>query len=360
MIVDLHTRVWSQPEELGPAIAAQFRRRRAEPWEQADGSPERFAEAMAPVDRAVLLGFEAARLGASISAERVAEHVSANPEKYLGFAGIDPTVAKAPARLEAALDLGLVGAVVAPAAAGFHPTDTRAMELFELCQSRHIPVLIESSGLMAREARLEFDQPHLLDEVARECPDLKLVLGSLGDPWTDEALALLAKHPTVYADLSGLVSRPWRLMNILMSAYQQDVMSQLLFGSNFPWFTPEQAIVNLYSVNTFTQGTHLPSVPREQLRSVVERDTLAVLGIDHAPAEPGSTAASTQAPQAPQTQAAEAATAEPSTQPEPKLPDLPRRKRKRKATPTTPSPAESPGSPESKQPAEPAAPDTRP
>ncbi|MEM6750198.1 MAG: amidohydrolase family protein [Planctomycetota bacterium] len=301
MIVDLHTRVWSYPEQLGPAIAAQVRRRRSEPWVQADGSLEHFEQAMAPVDRAVVLGFEAGRLGASIPAKRVAQIVAAQPDRCVGFAGIDPTLGAAGDKLEHALALGLRGVTLAPAAAGFHPTDTRAMELFEACQAHKVPVLLEASGQMAREARLEFGQPYLIDEVAREFPDLKLVLGSVGDPWTDEAMALLAKHPTVFADLAGLVSRPWRLMNVLMSAHQQDVMGQLLFGSDFPWFSPEQAIVNLYSVNTFTQGTHLPSVPREQLRSVVERNALAVLGIefdttDAEPPKPDEAASPASAP----------------------------------------------------------------
>ena len=38
-------------------------------------------------------------------------------------------------------------------------------------------------------------------------------------------------------------------------------------------------LVSIYSINTFTQGTPLPSIPREQLRSIVERDALACLGI---------------------------------------------------------------------------------
>jgi hypothetical protein len=86
------------------------------------------------------------------------------------------------------------------------------------------------------------------------------------------------------------VLRPWQLYNALLLAHQQGVMSQIVFGSGFPFCTPERAIVTLYSINTLIQGTHLPSVPREQLRSIVERDTLAVLGLRSRLAEPAEAA----------------------------------------------------------------------
>lgn len=291
MTIDLHTRLWNSTEQFGTPVAAQMRRRKTDPWEDHSADPDDHAQAMAPVDAAVLLGFESKLLGGSIPHEQLAGYVQRDPDRLMGFAGIDPKADTDPVdSLEHALSLGLVGVTVNPAAAGFHPTDTRAMALFEACQHHAVPVLIESGTTFAREARMEFARPVLVDEVAREFPDLKLVLGTFGDPWVDEGVALLAKHPNVFADIAGFTARPWQLFNALLTAHQLDAMSQVLFGSNFPFVTPEQAIKTIYSVNTLTQGTHLPSVPREQLRSVVERDTIAVLGLRRKkavkPAEP--------------------------------------------------------------------------
>ncbi|MEM8739646.1 MAG: amidohydrolase family protein [Planctomycetota bacterium] len=279
MIVDLHTRVWDSIETLGDSVAQTYRRRRTEPWHHTNAPAEAHTQAMEPVGYAAVLGFESDLLGGSIDAERVAKAVAANPTKNLGFVGIDPTRGKAAARLEAALEMGLVGATVSPAAAGFHPSDTRAMELYEACQAHGVPVLIEGNAMLTEAVDLAFAQPYLLDEVARSFPKLKIVMSSFGLPWIDQGVALMAKHPGVYADVSGLVLRSWQLYNALVQAYQSGVMNQVLFGSNFPFCDPEKAIVTLYSVNTTSQGTPLPSVPREQLRSVVERDTLAELGI---------------------------------------------------------------------------------
>ena len=98
--------------------------------------------------------------------------------------------------------------------------------------------------------------------------------------WVEETLLLLDKHKNIWADISGVVSRPWQLYNALLSASSFGVMDRLLFGSGFPFETPAKAIESLYSVNAFSQGTQLPAVPRSQIRAVVERDATACLGMD--------------------------------------------------------------------------------
>lgn len=279
MIIDLHTRIWETTEQLGPAIEAQMRRRRGEPWHHQAASTDTHDAAMAPVGNAVILGFESKLLGACIPHEKVAQYVGRNPKRYVGFAGIDPTAGGAVASLERALELGLLGVTISPSAQGFHPSDTRAMALYEACQDHGVPMFVECDPLLARDVKMEFGQPYLLDEVARSFPKLKLTISSLGSPWVEQGLALVGKHATVFADLSSLVGRPWQLYNALIHAYQQQAMGQIVFGSGFPFCDPEKAIVTLYSVNTLIQGTHMPSVPREQIRSIIERDTLDCLGI---------------------------------------------------------------------------------
>jgi len=36
----------------------------------------------------------------------------------------------------------------------------------------------------------------------------------------DETIVMLGKHPNVFADVSGLLRRPWQAYNALVSAYQ--------------------------------------------------------------------------------------------------------------------------------------------
>ena len=126
---------------------------------------------------------------------------------------------------------------------------------------------------------MEYDQPYLFDEPAQAFPELRLVLSQVGHPWIQQAIVLISKHRHVYADLSKLTTQPWNLYQTLVCAYQEGAMGSLLFGSDFPFTTPQEAILAIYSVNTLTHGTMLPTIPREKLRSIVERDALGCLNI---------------------------------------------------------------------------------
>ncbi len=280
MIVDVHTRIWDSSEQLGPAVAEQLRRSRRASWRRPDASPPAHEAAMEPVQAAFVLGMHSEFLGAHITHQQVADYVGQAPDKCLGFAGIDPTVEDVEESLIEARGLGLVGVTMSPAAQGFNPTATPAMSVYEACEATGMPVFLETGSSTARQAKMEFAQPFLLDEVARSFPDLKLVLSSMGSPFIEQGLALITKHPHVFADLSELILQPWQLYNTLVLCHQHGVSDQLLFGSNFPFCTPEKAIVTMYSVNTLTHGTNLPTVPREMLRSIVERDTLDLLGLN--------------------------------------------------------------------------------
>jgi len=291
MIVDVHTHIWNNPDQLGKAAAERIRNMTDDPWHRPHATPEAHTRAMQAVDHAFVLGFESTYLDALVPAKQVADVVALNPVKNIGFVGVDPLGGGYIERLDEAIDLGLKGVVVCPAATGCHPTHTRAMRLYEKCAEQSMPVLVHMGSHFGADAMMEFSQPFLFDEVARSFPNLRLVIAQVGYPWVEQTLVLLSKHRTVYADLSQLALRQWHLYNALLSAYQQKVIDHLLLGSDFPFSTPEKMITTIYGVNTFTQGTHLPSVPREQLRTIVERDVIECLGIEVEQA-PAATAAS--------------------------------------------------------------------
>lgn len=287
MIVDLHTRIWNSVDALGDAVARQARRTREDPSKALTASFDVHEMAMAPVSVAVVHGLDSHLLDARLDAEAVAAEVARSPDTLLGFVGLDPLSDDPLDRLTAAVDEhGCVGVNLCPSAGGFHPARTETMELLDAVAARGLPVYVEAGAQLAAEAKLEFAQPFLLDEVLRTYPDMKVVISGFGEPWPNQTVALLRKHANAFTDVSGLLSRPWQLYNALVSAWQAGVMDQVLFGSGFPGAEPERAIVTLYSVNSLTQGTPLPSIPREQLRGVVERDTLTLLGLpDPRPAD---------------------------------------------------------------------------
>ena len=241
---------------------------------------QRHEREMQCVDISVVLGYRSQRTGALVPNELVAEYVAAKPKARLGIGAVDPLMDDPVGQINQISDLGLVGVTMSPAGQGFHPTHSQAMRVYERCCELGMPIFITLHAPMDTQAVLEFGRPMLWDEVARNYPDLSILIGHLGHPWIDETLLLLDKHSGIYADVAGVASSPWQLYQALLSAQSLGVMNKLLFGSGFPRETPAKAIEYMYSVNQFSQGTGLPNVPRSLVRDIVERNSLACLGID--------------------------------------------------------------------------------
>lgn len=292
MIVDCHTHVWQTPEQLGRVDLGELHRPRvvrtvrstltkaplvAVPSADAD----HHLASTADVDRSIVLAFKSRYLKAEVPNTFVAEYVSRHPERLIGFAGIDPTESRASDELRhAKSELGLKGLVLSPANQDFHPADTRAMRLYETAEELGMPLLIHPGGQFTPESKLEYARPFLFDEVARTFPKLRMIIAQLGHPFLEETLCLLAKHAQVYADVSGLLARPWQAYQALVACHQNSVIDKLLFGSDFPYTSPRKCIEGLYQLNVIPQGTGLPVVPRESLRGIVERDALDLLGLE--------------------------------------------------------------------------------
>ncbi len=238
---------------------------------------------MSVVDAAVVVGWRAERLGVHAPAEKVAAIVNGDPDRLVGFAGIDPTLDSALDDIDRAVDLGMDGLTIAPADCGCRPTDDRCLAVFERAATRGLPALVANPCLMDPRSVTEFARPALLEEAVRSSPSLRLALGDVGHAWMDESLLMVGKHEHVFAEISGVVSRPWALFTTLVSAYERGVMSKLLFASGFPAETPERAIERLYTLSSFRSAPVAPGVaapPREAIRGLIERDALGALGIE--------------------------------------------------------------------------------
>ena len=295
MIVDCHTHIWQSPEQLGQLDLGNLPRGRARTgsipgrffpgksaWRPVPAAdPDHHWAQSGAVDKSIVLGFKSRYLRAEIPNRYVAEYVSRFPQKLIGFAGIDPTEQAAVAEVRIAKnDLRLRGITISPANQDFHPVDTRAMDVYAEAEKLGMPILFHPSGQFTEQSKLEFGRPYLLDDVARTFPNLRIVIAQLGQPWVDETTCMLGKHDHVYADVSGMLGRPWQAYNALVTAHQHGVIDKLLFGSDFPYTSASSCIEALYSINQIAQGTNLPVVPREALRGIVERDTLALLGLN--------------------------------------------------------------------------------
>ena len=214
--------------------------------------------------------------------KKLAAYVGKRADKMIGFAAVEPdkdrAILKDPKSIEE--KLGLKGVVLHCSARGLHPTPTEAMKFYESAQELGLPVFFHNAGdALGPEAILEYAQPYMLDEIAREFTELKIIIGSMGVPFVQQTLCVVARHENVYADLTIQPRSVWQTYNMVVAAYEYGIMDKLLFGSGFPVSSAGQCIETLLGFNMLLADTNLPTVPRGSIRNIIERDTLGVLGI---------------------------------------------------------------------------------
>jgi predicted TIM-barrel fold metal-dependent hydrolase len=79
--------------------------------------------------------------------------------------------------------------------------------------------------------------------VALDFPELVIVCGHIGYPWTTEMIAVADKHPNVYIDTSAYAVHryPAELVEYLKGRGKAKVM----FGTNYPMMTAGRALARL-------------------------------------------------------------------------------------------------------------------
>jgi predicted TIM-barrel fold metal-dependent hydrolase len=212
---------------------------------------------------------------------QLSEYVAKYDQKMVGFAFLNPlTDPVSPRALKSATEkLGLKGIVLYCSQTGFHPAHSMAYQFYESAQELALPVFFHNSPV-GPAGFLEYAQPFLLDEIARSFPSLKIVIGNMGRPFVEQTLCLLAKHKNVFGDLSIKPANVWEVYNLVLAAQEQAVLDKLLFGSAFPAARAQQCIETLLGFNRLLGTANLPTVPRENMQNIIERDTLKLLGIE--------------------------------------------------------------------------------
>jgi hypothetical protein len=278
VIVDCHTHVWEHPGHLEAPFVDGLRVARHDADVHISVDFDRFMAAMAQCARVICFGLRGLRTGLRVPNDHVSAMVARAPDKLVGFMSLDPNEPDWLDEFERArVDLRLRGVKLGPIYADFDPTDVRLDPLYAACVKHGLPILIHVGTSFVRFGPLEHSRPILMDRVARRFPDLRLVLAHLGHPWEGETIAVIRKHPNVYADLSALHYRPWQFYHSMMLAQEYGVLHKLLFGSDYPFSTPEASIAGLRDINRFCGGTSLPRVDLDAIEEILHRDTIGLL-----------------------------------------------------------------------------------
>ncbi|MFE0804076.1 amidohydrolase family protein [Streptomyces sp. NPDC058812] len=182
-----------------------------------------------------------------ISNQEIAESCTAHADVLIPFASIDPHKGRAGVREARRLveEHGVRGFKFHPSIQAFSPNDPMAYPLYEAIEELGVPALFHTgqTGIGAGVPggggiRLKYSNPMLVDDVAVDFPQLRIILAHPSFPWQDEALAVATHKPHVHIDLSGWSPKyfPPQLVRYANSLLQDKV----LFGSDYPVITPDR------------------------------------------------------------------------------------------------------------------------
>ena len=183
--------------------------------------------------------------GPLITNEEVAEAVNRYPGRFIGVASANlfkPMDAVRDLR-RWVNDYGFKALRIVQWLWNLPPTDRRYYPLFAECVNLGIPVCLQV-GHTGPLCPSEPGRPiPYIDEMAIDFPDLKIIGGHIGYPWTTEMIAVATKHENVYIDTSAYSANrfPPELVQYMKGHGRKKVM----FGTNYPMVSPEKCLRDL-------------------------------------------------------------------------------------------------------------------
>lgn len=219
--------------------------------------------ARAGIRRTVL--FPAFHSDYRVANREVAQIVTRNPCRFIGFAFIHPR-----------RDASRVGVMIREAVECFgfrgikvHRYDGRiTREICDVARAYALPVLYDVMGEVS-----------VIELLAQEYPDVSFIiphLGSFADEWRAQVgfIDHLARHPNIYTDTSAV-----RRFDLLVQAVRRAGPHKILFGSDGPWLHPG---VELDKVRALGLG-------QADLRLVLADNLLRLIGTVRTPVVPAHT-----------------------------------------------------------------------
>lgn len=179
-----------------------------------------------------------------VTNEEIRKLVDLAPDKFIGFASVDPLVDGAADKLEYAFgDLKLKGLKLHPSRQHYYPMDERLQPIYDICERYKKPIIFHSGLSWEPNTLTKYSRPIEFEELAATKPNLKICIGHFGWPWVQETAMLMLKYPNVYADTGILYFD--NALEFYKKVFTQDIpvtwidrslRHQVMFGSNNPRF----------------------------------------------------------------------------------------------------------------------------
>lgn len=175
--------------------------------------------------------------------------VDTYPDRFKGVGYVDlgggtPTqVARAAARLA---ERGFVGLSLQPAFFGVDIDERSLYPMYSRAEELALVVCIHTGITYSRMHPLRHERAEMLDQVACDFPDLRLVACHGGWPWATEFAAVARRHPTVFLEFGGLapkyVAKAGTGWDAVFGMMRNVLRGQVLYGSDWPAMSPDRAL----------------------------------------------------------------------------------------------------------------------
>ena len=200
----------------------------------------------ANLDKLVLLpeDYTSCEGGVVVSNDEIKNIVDLAPEKFIGFASIDPFNTNALEELEKAfIEYDLKGLKLHLGRIKIYPNDSRLKPIYELCIKHNRPIIFHAGFSWEPNTLSKYTHPLEFEEIAIKYPSLRISLAHLGWPWVKETCMLMVKYPNIYTDTGILYFDSAREFynhifteEIPITWIERSLRHQIMFGSNNPRF----------------------------------------------------------------------------------------------------------------------------
>lgn len=169
--------------------------------------------------------------------------IALNPERFVGYAVLDPTDQASADRLRRQVaEHGVAGLKLYPMALGFHVDDEACAAVYEVCEANGLPVIIHFGISINATHDLRYGHPLDLSGPALRYPSVTWIIPHFGAGFFREALMVAAQYRNVCIDTSS--SNNWvqwaperlTLADLFRRTLDTVGAERLLFGTDSSFF----------------------------------------------------------------------------------------------------------------------------
>ena len=179
----------------------------------------------------------------------VLEFKSKYPDKFIAFAGVDPHKGMRGIRELKKLveEDGFRGAAIDPYLAQIYVNDAKFYPIYAKCCELEIPVIMTTGpATLVPNTVIDHVAPRYIDFVARDFPELKIVVSHGGYPWVNEMIMVTQRNANVYLELSEYEFFPQS--EAYIQAINTLITDKVVYASAHPFVDFRVALKNYESI----------------------------------------------------------------------------------------------------------------